>query len=283
MKVFISWSGSLSKELAEILRQWLPAVIQAVRPYYSPDDLTKGARWTSEIAQELEDSRVGLICLTRDNLNAPWVMFEAGALSKNLDKSKVCPILFDLNPTDVQGPLIQFQLAQFNKAEMKKVLAMINNALDEALDAVVIDSVFEMWWPILEEKIDSILHSERQIIHTTLRSDRELLEEILKLSRAAAISNSQSMSETNVSPSAIVQAVTSYSYLVDRCIESESPDDIKNELRLLGGALHNIVAKGAYPYREGLPERESLIKEMTKSRNLLKQHIEDDEKQQLGI
>jgi hypothetical protein len=77
MRVFISWSGETSKLLAEILRQWLPAVIQAVKPYYSPDDITKGTRWSGEIAKILEESKIGLICLTGQNLDAPWIMFEA--------------------------------------------------------------------------------------------------------------------------------------------------------------------------------------------------------------
>ncbi len=66
--------------MADILRQWIPGVIQAVRPYYSPDDIAKGARWTNEISKELDESRIGLICLTSDNLEAPWLMFEAGGL-----------------------------------------------------------------------------------------------------------------------------------------------------------------------------------------------------------
>lgn len=103
MKVFITWSGDKSKALAEIISDWLPSVIQAVKPYFSPDDATKGARWFNEISTELEKSQVGLICLTRENLDAPWLLFEAGALSKNLGKSKVCPILFGIEPTDIRG------------------------------------------------------------------------------------------------------------------------------------------------------------------------------------
>lgn len=87
MKVFISWSGELSKNIAEIFRQWIPGVIQAVKPYYSPDDITKGTRWNSEIAKELDASKIGIICLTPNNLESPWIMFEAGTLAKNIDKS----------------------------------------------------------------------------------------------------------------------------------------------------------------------------------------------------
>src|SRR5690348_15249061 len=150
MKVFISWSGETSKNIAEIFRQWLPSVIQLVRPYYSPDDIAKGTRWSSEIAKELDESKVGIICLTKDNLTSPWIMFEAGALSKNIDKSKVCPILFGIDPADIQGPLVQFQAARFNKDEVKKVVRMINSELgDSALSSEVFENVFEMWWPKL--------------------------------------------------------------------------------------------------------------------------------------
>ncbi len=53
-KVFISWSGDLSRKLGEALRNWLPAALQYVKPYFSPDDIEKGAKWNSEIAKELE-------------------------------------------------------------------------------------------------------------------------------------------------------------------------------------------------------------------------------------
>jgi len=185
MKVFISWSGKTSKALAEILREWLPSVIQAVKPYFSPDDITKGSRWNTEVSKELEESGVGIICLTRDNLVEPWIMFEAGALSKNLDKSRVCPILFDVDPTDIKGPLVQFQASRFNKEDIKKVLKMINLQLgDTKLPSQVLDDVFHMWWPKLNEKVQQALSKSDTTDKHTMRSERDLLEEILTLTRS---------------------------------------------------------------------------------------------------
>lgn len=109
MRVFISWSGEQSKQFAEALREWVPQVIQAARPYFTPNDIEKGARWLADIASELEASDLGLLCLTRDSLNSDWLLFEAGALSKSLDKSRVCPILFGISDADLTGPLKQFQ------------------------------------------------------------------------------------------------------------------------------------------------------------------------------
>jgi hypothetical protein len=185
MKVFLSWSGNRSKSIAEVLRNWLPSVLQAVKPYFSPDDVSKGSRWASEIAKELESSRIALLFITPENPEAAWLVFEAGALSKNLDRSKVCPLLFgEIEPTDIKGPLVQFQAAKFSKVEMKRVLKMINAELgDAALAADVLESVFEMWWPKLDEHVSQQLEESAHDEETARRPDRELLEEILLLSR----------------------------------------------------------------------------------------------------
>lgn len=188
MKVFISWSGERSKAIAEVLRNWLPAVIQAVQPYYSSDDIAKGARWNAEIAKTLEESSVGLICVTRDCVEAPWVMFEAGALAKNLDKSKVVPILFGVEPTDLTGPLVQFQAARFEKTEMKRVVRTVNNELGEQkLATNVLDTVYETWWPKLKEAAEEALGATAvEEASARRRGDRELLEEVLQLVRSQA-------------------------------------------------------------------------------------------------
>jgi hypothetical protein len=43
INVFISWSGDQSKAIAEELRNWIPSVLQFARPYFTPNDIEKGA------------------------------------------------------------------------------------------------------------------------------------------------------------------------------------------------------------------------------------------------
>src|ERR1700684_2611083 len=92
--VFISWSGERSIHIAEALRWWLKMVVQATKPFMSKTDIDKGSRWHIELAKALESMKVGIICLTPENLSASWLLFEAGALSKTMDKGTlVCTYL----------------------------------------------------------------------------------------------------------------------------------------------------------------------------------------------
>lgn len=185
MNVFISWSGSTSKEIAQVLNDWLPSVVQAIKPYFSPVDIDKGTRWNGEINKELESTDVGLLILTRDNINAPWVLFEAGSLAKRLDKSRVCPILFDIEPTDIKMPLAMFQTTSFIKEDMFRLMETLNDALGEnKLTTNVLESVYDKWWPDLQASVDKIHKSTKRVGEPKLRSDRDLLDEILLSVRA---------------------------------------------------------------------------------------------------
>ncbi len=191
-KVFISWSGELSKKLAEEVRLWLPGVLQFVKPYFTPNDIEKGTRWSTDIANELESSNVGIICLTKDNINKPWILFEAGALSKNFGKANVCTILFNLDSADLTGPLTSFQATKFDKTDFKKLLQTINNTGGELkLESAVLNDVFEMWWPKLEEKLNSIIENHSDTSMENNRPERDILEEILELTRINAKSDSR--------------------------------------------------------------------------------------------
>ena len=188
MKVFIRWSGNKSHRVALVLREWLPSVIQSVVPYVSSEDIDKGARWSSDIAKELEDSSFGILCVTKDNLTAPWLSFEAGALSKTMDKSFVTPFLFDMKRSEVNGPILQFQSTIFEKEDIKKLISTINKACGEdQLPETMLEKAFEVWYPSLENDLfeihntnDEGTETDEKDIETHMSS---IVEELLELSR----------------------------------------------------------------------------------------------------
>lgn len=187
MKIFISWSGNDSKAIAEYLKKWIEQIIQAAEPWISVD-IEKGKKWNSEIIEKLENSKIGIFCVTKENLNSPWILFEAGAISKTED-SYVCTFLIDLNPTDLTGPLSLFQATKFNKEDIFKLLVTINQSISNSggkgLSMETLKDLFEMFYPQLEENIKSIIKNKKDANNGNkeIRSERELLEESVQILR----------------------------------------------------------------------------------------------------
>jgi len=128
---------------------------------------------------------MGVIIVTAESKHAPWLMFEAGAISKKVSEASVCPILFGLKIADLDGPLSQFQSVNFSKDDIERVVTTMNDKLADArLDPAVLKTVFEKFWPDLEEKIEAVIAAKRETKAPPKgRDDRELLEEMLGLLR----------------------------------------------------------------------------------------------------
>lgn len=191
MKVFLSWSGNVSHRVALVFRDWLPSVIQTIDPYVSSEDIDKGARWSTDIAKELEDSTFGILCVTKENIDAPWLTFEAGALSKTMDKSFVSPFLFDIKRSEVDGPILQFQSTIFQKNDIKKLLDTINKASEtDRLTEERLSKAFEVWYPTLEEELKKLAEVKAPTVIKEVKTEEfndlsnEILEEILDLTRS---------------------------------------------------------------------------------------------------
>lgn len=189
MKVFISWSGKKSHKVALVFHEWLPLIIESIVPYVSSEDINKGARWSTGIATELEESNYGILCVTKESIDAPWLSFEAGALSKTIDKSHVSPFLFDIKRSEINNnPILQFQSTIFKKEDLKKLVQSLNNARsDTAMSDNRLNTVFEKFYPDLADKLNEL----KELPNTDLKQDKtkeslyssKILEEILELTR----------------------------------------------------------------------------------------------------
>lgn len=207
MKVFISWSGDASRECGEIVRRWLPTVIQTIEPYFSHEDVGKGTRWNEEIGRELEVCDVGILCLTRDALDAPWLIFEAGALSKKLGTARVCPILFGVQQTDVTGPLQSFQCCQFEHGPIRKLVGELNSIQkqqgEKAVALETVNACFENSWQKFRADVEGVMESFVGKTNEAVRKDRDVLDEILRVTRGLSQRFSMSTLDQNLLHSTI--------------------------------------------------------------------------------
>lgn len=185
MKVFLSWSGERSKAVAILLSDWLSCVIQAVRPWISTRDIDRGAIWFSEIGNQLNDAVVGIVCLTQDNKDKPWILFEAGALAKGLTTSRVCTFLIDLEPKDIRDPLAQFNHTLPNRDGLFALVCTLNSALGSAaLSSKTLDGVFDTYWPQFEQKFLLIFKETESPGPVKPREQDDVLSEILENTRS---------------------------------------------------------------------------------------------------
>jgi hypothetical protein len=251
MKVFLSWSGHRSKCVAELLNDWLRCVLQASRPWVSTRDIDRGALWFSEISEQLADTTLGVVCLTAENKQRPWILFEAGALAKGLTHGRVCTLLVDLLPTDVEDPLAQFNHTIPEKESMWGLIRTLNNALQpNALDDRVLQSVFETYWPQFESGFARIL-AETPTQPVVKRSEDSILAEVLASSRAltAKVRDLESRLEAFRPANALAAALASPSpALMARALERVRADQSAtgNKLAdLLGGAATAPVSENA--------------------------------------
>jgi hypothetical protein len=179
-RVFIGWSGSQSKAVAEVLHSCFPRVIQAIQPFMSELDIPSGARWQSTLDDELKTADFGIVCLTPENLSAPWVLFESGALSALKDRA-VCPYLFRLGSAQVQGPLTVFQNNAATKAGTLKLVRDLNELLENPVEPGVLSDTFARWWNELETALNGIPESTAR--RPAPRPEGQMLEELLLLVR----------------------------------------------------------------------------------------------------
>jgi hypothetical protein len=188
MDVFISWSGEKGRVVAEALLNTFSFVSPEIKGWMSEHSIKAGERWNKKLGHQLEKSGFGILCLTAENLSAPWLLFEAGSLSKSYSDSRVIPYLVGVNKTDVSLPLSQFQSVEANKEGTFRLIKNINEALEGPQNSENLKHIFnKMVWPELEGLIVSLSEkkalprkkSTKELIQ--FGSDRELIQRIAEM------------------------------------------------------------------------------------------------------
>jgi hypothetical protein len=184
MKVFLSWSGSGSRQLARILRRWLPLTVPNIKPWMSEEDIGAGAQWSAELAEQLNCTSQGVVCVSKENFKAPWLNFEAGSLAKAVqEKAYVRPLLLDISRADLTGPLTVFQSTIVtDRNDVFKMVRSLNDLSEDPHPEQRLTYVFDKFWEDLREQVAAIPPTVDDAA-LPRRTERELLEEVLTIVR----------------------------------------------------------------------------------------------------
>jgi hypothetical protein len=113
-------------------------------------------------------------------LEAPWLLFESGALSKSIKEASVYTLLVGgLRIGDIEGPLSHFQHTLFEKEDFFKLVKSINEAQGSAKqDETRLRKIFDKFWDELETSVSTAtkIDSKPEKKRNTEDMLRELLE-----------------------------------------------------------------------------------------------------------
>jgi hypothetical protein len=136
-KLFISWSGENGKEIALKLKDILEKDVfnKKLSCFVSVTDIESGELWWNRIKRELTTSSVGIVCITKENVKAPWIYYEAGALVGN--NIRTIPLLFNCNFKILDNtPLKTNQIVSFaDRKKFAKMILDINGHLNVLKDS----------------------------------------------------------------------------------------------------------------------------------------------------
>lgn len=168
--------------MAAALEPWLRRVIQSAKPYFS-DKIEAGGFWDESIKASLKSVRFAIVCCTPENIAAPWLNYEAGAMAERMEGGTV-PWLLDAKPQALQSsPLSRLMARTADKAGTLSVVQTLNLALGSPVGEQVLSETFDDAWPKLEQKLKSIPEPETK---PPERTERDMLEEVVGLCRQLA-------------------------------------------------------------------------------------------------
>jgi hypothetical protein len=97
--------------------------------------------------------------LTPDNLESPWLLFEAGALSKK--SPRVYTYLFRLSKGQAHEPLSQFQSTSANREDTLAMLRSVNKVLgDDGVEEDRMAKAFDQNWSDFDAALKAVPTSE---------------------------------------------------------------------------------------------------------------------------
>jgi len=169
MKLFISWSGKVSGDLAKIIKRWLTTSVfphETLVIFVSEEDIGAGASWLEVVKHEMMTSDCALIVITKSNIDAPWLNFEAGGIAVGTAEArKVIPLLVDTSIDEIKSPLKHFQSISLAKPSIRKLIEDLKRAGAFTSPSHIEDS-FDRLYNVLMAEVSAVRRQiEEDYVH----------------------------------------------------------------------------------------------------------------------
>lgn len=153
-KIFLCWSKHRSRAIATAWATLLPEIINDIHPVVSTE-FQKGKEWSKLLRKDLDEARAGIVFLTPENVDAPWIHFEAGALATAVGHrdGDVFTYIYGLDPGRLAGPLSAYHSTVATKDDTERLVRDLCASLKrEPPD----QTLYSAWWLKLEKALDNV-------------------------------------------------------------------------------------------------------------------------------
>jgi hypothetical protein len=204
MAVFICWSGTRSHRIALAVKDLLESTVEPLQDRQSvfvSDSIAKGVAWFDSILTELNRAKVGIACVTAENLHSPWMHFEAGALARGLSalpavaapapdagpgpangptsgpradnnagkaphgahRSRLFTVLHGTTSAELDGPLSAYQATGTTRREMAELVRALRLTLGDP-DADDRNLISDEHWKVFERRLRHVRVPARELV-----------------------------------------------------------------------------------------------------------------------
>lgn len=129
MLIFVSWSGTASKTIADAIEQAIHSIFtkHKIEVFFSKNAIPAGAVWFAEINEKIHAADYTILCCTPESVDAPWVNFEAGACKMDFSSEvRIVPLLIGQDSLDARSPLSNFNCVKLSEDGFRKIVKEIN-------------------------------------------------------------------------------------------------------------------------------------------------------------
>lgn len=212
MKVFISWHGEHSRQVAREVRSFLESVLQGPKYFVSDSDIKRGDLWNKEVRSALDEACAAIVIQTPSGLNGDWLLFETGVVQGHGGATKVIPLLVNLSPADLTAPLADYQASEMNAAGVLRVVESLHELWesDSKADIVAVRRA-------VESQLNSLLGSIAEIEGVTQQPGRGIESKVDEVViRVREVAQALAFMKEPMPRSVVVPGADPVEVLVDR-------------------------------------------------------------------
>ncbi|MHC4927316.1 MAG: hypothetical protein ACYTER_08305, partial [Planctomycetota bacterium] len=129
------------------------------------------------------------------------------------------------------------------------------------LEPKVLDNVFEKWWPDLQTKVQDVFETHKSQDNTPIRSEREILEEVLEISRLLA--KEKETTDNPISVNAINHMLENFKNIYESVRNHQSDEVIMSRVSELSKSITYIANHPIIEKNDNLKLQLAYVKKMS--------------------